>query len=287
MRYGVARRRTGVIGAAVLAAVVGCKDDEPTQPQTDSIQSFIVGVQTASGTVQASRKEGAPPAAGSGPAASVEGVSTFILGGPAIRTISAATAFNRIIVALEGVQGYYELTLPSSVTEQGISIILAQQLPRTSFTVRYATGAGGTIGTYDTEPAVVEQVGTGDVQVSVTWDTPTDVDLHVVDPSGEEIYYGNDVSASGGRLDLDSNRGCDLDNKNAENITWPSGQAPTGQYIVRVDYWSACDVTQTTTFTVTVRVSGRQAQVFTGTFVPADESNGGEGAGRLITQFTR
>ena len=29
---------------------------------------------------------------------------------------------------------------------------------------------------------------TGDVQVSVAWNTPSDVDLHVVDPFGEEIF---------------------------------------------------------------------------------------------------
>src|SRR5207237_4273195 len=43
---------------------------------------------------------------------------------------------------------------------------------------------------------------TGDVQVSVSWDAPSDVDLHVVDPSGEEIFYGNPASASGGQLDV-------------------------------------------------------------------------------------
>jgi hypothetical protein len=43
-------------------------------------------------------------------------------------------------------------------------------------------------------------VGTGAVQVNVTWDLDVDVDLHVLDPRGEEIYYDHRRSASGGVL---------------------------------------------------------------------------------------
>ena len=57
----------------------------------------------------------------------------------------------------------------------------------------------------------------------------SDVDLHVVDPRGEEVFYGHPNSASGGRLDLDSNAACDLDHKRNENITWPVGRAPRGR----------------------------------------------------------
>jgi len=89
------------------------------------------------------------------------------------------------------------------------------------------------------------------VQVNVTWNTATDVDLHVVDPRNEEIYYGHTQSASGGSLDVDSNAGCAIDNKNSENVQWGS-TAPNGTYTVRVDYWSACSVTGTTTYTVVV-----------------------------------
>jgi hypothetical protein len=64
-------------------------------------------------------------------------------------------------------------------------------------------------------------VGTGDVQVGIVWDTPTDVDLHVTEPGGETIYYGNLQSSAGGTLDLDSNPACNIDGVNAENIFWP------------------------------------------------------------------
>ena len=45
----------------------------------------------------------------------------------------------------------------------------------------------------------------GEVQVSLFWSSKNDLDLHVVCPSGERIFYGNRNPASGGRLDVDMN----------------------------------------------------------------------------------
>ena len=47
-------------------------------------------------------------------------------------------------------------------------------------------------------------MATGDVQVSVVWDAPTDIDLRVTDPMNEEIYFGNRSSASLARLSAES-----------------------------------------------------------------------------------
>ena len=71
-------------------------------------------------------------------------------------------------------------------------------------------------------------LGTGDVQATLSWDHEADMDLHLFDPDGEEIYYGNDTSASGGTLDHDANVGCGLPDA-VENIFWPTVQprAPT------------------------------------------------------------
>src|SRR5262249_37284206 len=126
--------------------------------------------------------------------------------------------------------------------------------------------------------------GSGNVQVNVSWDTATDVDLHVVDPRNEEVYYGHTQSASGGSLDVDSNAGCSIDNKNSENIRWGSS-APNGTYIVRVDYWSACSVTGTTTYSVVVN-NGGQVTRFSGTFARGDADQGSQGSGREITRFS-
>jgi predicted phage tail protein len=121
----------------------------------------------------------------------------------------------------------------------------------------------------------------GDVQVSVSWDAPSDVDLHVVDPFGEEIYYGNQTSASGGQLDVDSNPACQIDGRQIENIRW-TGAAPAGTYTVRVDYYQGCGV-GVTHYLVTVK-NGPSVQTFTGSFT-GDGDRGSVGSGVLITAF--
>lgn len=124
---------------------------------------------------------------------------------------------------------------------------------------------------------------TGEVQISVSWDSPSDVDLHVIDPSGEEIYYANSTSRSGGQLDVDSNSACTIDGRQIENIRWPATGAPAGTYIVRVDYWSDCGVARTN-YTVTVK-NGGTTQTFTGSFTGAGD-RGSYGSGREIATFT-
>ena len=93
------------------------------------------------------------------------------------------------------------------------------------------------------------------------------IDLHVVEPSGDEIYSANKgPSATGGQLDLGPESDCSIDGLHRENIYWPTGRAARGDYTVRVDYRSACgrslpfDKTQ---YVVTVNVTGQQPRVST------------------------
>ena len=77
-------------------------------------------------------------------------------------------------------------------------------------------------------------VGTGDVQLTLTWSSTADLDLAVTEPDGTRTYFGNSgPSPSGGQLDVDSNVGC-ADDGAVENIFWPSGDAPSGSYTVEV-----------------------------------------------------
>ena len=71
-----------------------------------------------------------------------------------------------------------------------------------------------------------------DLQVLLYWDTNgTDVDLHVNEPSGDECFYGNRQTPSGGMLDVD-----DVDGYGPEVYTLAS--APRGDYEVSVQYFS-------------------------------------------------
>jgi hypothetical protein len=106
-----------------------------------------------------------------------------------------------------------------------------------------------------------------------------------VEPGGEEIYYGSRQSRNGGSLDLDSNAACALDHKRNENITWPSGRAPRGQYTVRVDYWDSCQVAQTN-YSVRILSNDGFGQIVTGSFTGTGDG-GGAGSGRFIATFQR
>ena len=77
-------------------------------------------------------------------------------------------------------------------------------------------------------------VGTGDVQLTLTWSSTADLDLAVTEPDGTAIsYQDTGPTSTGGELDVDSNVGC-ADDGAVENIFWPSGDAPTGSYTVTV-----------------------------------------------------
>ena len=47
-----------------------------------------------------------------------------------------------------------------------------------------------------------------DIRVVIEWNTPrSDMDLHVTQPDGEQVWYGNTVSAAGGKLSGDVTNG--------------------------------------------------------------------------------
>lgn len=104
---------------------------------------------------------------------------------------------------------------------------------------------------------------TGDVQVTVRWNTIDDVDLHVIDPYAEEIYYSHKESRSGGMLDVDANASSDKMMRNpVENIYWPSGQAPMGKYVVSVVLYRK-RTNESVPYTVTVKY-GEKIEEYSG-----------------------
>jgi hypothetical protein len=265
---------------AMLLAAGGCGDSTGPSEQGEDVREFITALATVTGGT-ATFRAGAAPSGGSGPAVTVSGTSAMITGGSTIRTVSSTSAFTRIIVAVDGVSGYWELTLPSAVLTEAIVLSLGQDIPQSNFSVRYAGGTSGAVGTFQNENVNIVTVGTGPVQVSVSWNSNADVDLYLIEPGGAEIYYGRTTSPAGGVLDLDSNAGCSTGPRN-ENITYNTSP-PRGTYTVRVNYWSACGAASTQ-YVVTVRVMGQATRTFNGTFT-GEGNFGGSGAGTVITTF--
>lgn len=80
---------------------------------------------------------------------------------------------------------------------------------------------------------------TGDVQVSLSWDTIDDLDLHVVvQPMNSHINWMSKVGSCGGILDIDMNfHPLQVTDRPIENIFWGPGPAPSGRYTVGVHYY--------------------------------------------------
>jgi uncharacterized protein YfaP (DUF2135 family) len=267
----------------------------PSPVGTLTIDDIALSV-TAPG-VTGLRRDGAPPASSGGPEIFVTGNNAVVNGGTLAVEVSANAPFDTLYVAVnvptEGVsnsapaaiEGYFETRLPSTQMAASMLLSLPQDIPLGEFDLLFAVvSPDGAVGPYVPLHVNVIQVGTGDVQVTLSWDADSDVDLHVIDPNGEEVYYARQQVSSGGQLDLDSNAGCNIDGIRNENITWPAGTAPAGTYIVRVDYWDSCGVAATN---YTVRINnGGNVEVVTGRFTGSGDQ-GGAGSGTTVTTFVR
>lgn len=103
------------------------------------------------------------------------------------------------------------------------------------------------------------QTGYGDIQVNLTWDNETDLDLHVFDPIGNEVFYDNPNTSYGMTLDVD-----DTDGIGPENIYWNMQNAPTGIYSVFVNFYDGISVSSN--YTVLISAFGITKK-FTGTIL--------------------
>ncbi|HKO90171.1 MAG TPA: hypothetical protein VJU61_03400 [Polyangiaceae bacterium] len=147
------------------------------------------------------------------------------------------------VVQLDGDTGYHTVTGadPDGDGTYDITAQVAAETTRTSLLLRVAlVDAAGNVGPSRELEIALVQSGTGDVKITVSWDRLHDLDVRVIEPGGEEIRYTNPASATGGRLDLDSGANCQASAANSENVFWPSGGAPLGEYVVNVHNFQQC-----------------------------------------------
>lgn len=108
----------------------------------------------------------------------------------------------------------------------------------------------------------------GEVSFSLAWKNRDDLDLVVISPSGEVVYFGDNKASSGGLLDIDSNNSKDnLGESPIENIVWSHG-APDGSYKVFVLHYLS-RVGQETPFQVRVKINGSD-KIISGSVAPAE-----------------
>lgn len=85
-------------------------------------------------------------------------------------------------------------------------------------------------------------VKVGDPQFTLIWDSDADLDLHVEEPGGSHLHWGNRKGSQGGELDVDDTNGYGPENifwnaSKTENGTLNPGNGPPGQYRWKVKYY--------------------------------------------------
>jgi hypothetical protein len=265
----------GRLVGTVVEALVG------RRAAAGAVDAFIAGVQLPNGTA-AARVAGPVPGGGGGPAISTGGARTVIDGGTNQVVVDCPSGLDAVLVSVRDAEGYWRIPLQGPQTVVELVLALAAAIPSGSFDCVFAGERNGAVGPPVPATMTRRAVGTGRLQVNLSWDSPADLDLHVVEPDGTEVWYGAQTSRNGGELDLDSNAGCTAGISN-ENVTY-AGAPPAGEYIVRVDNYDACTA-PSSGFVVRINIEGRPPMVYRGTMT-GPGTGAGAGGGQEIARFT-
>jgi hypothetical protein len=235
---------------------------------------------SATPSINAVFHTGTPPT-GSGPTVDGEAESTPLYGQPFRFGVAGSADFSTVYISVAGVAGYWQIDLGSAARFVELVLTLAANPPSPDFSLHTAVGSSGSAGDPTTTALSAVDLADADIAVTLKWTGASDLDLHVVDPNDQEIFWQSRTTPEGGRLNLDSNPACAIDNVNQETISWPKGKAPNGIYSVSVDYFADCGQ-QSAPFTVTLNVNGQSSSSLTSAFTgPSDNSQTA-----AITTFT-
>ena len=224
----------------------------------------------------------------------LSGNHNVIAGGTNPIAVNTNADVKNIFIGVENEGGYYKLPVTATKGSYNFYLMLSQNLDKDHFVILVSIeDADGLISESEVIPVSLIQAGTGKLQVSCSWNRLNDVDLHLVEPNGEEIYYGDSVSDSGGELDVDSNAACIIDEINNENITYSEEDVvQNGEYIVRVDFYESCNISEDTNYLIVAYYNGNQiattsgSNPYSGIFHPDDADMGDEGSGVEVMRFS-
>lgn len=256
---------------AIMLIVVSCKDKDnnSVKPNTPTVEKYfsVAGADYVASALPETTAEVEPQVAMN---------NVAIPGGSSYVTVAYPVEASKILIGAEGAKGHYEIAPENRGTNEIIYdfiIVMNQELTDDLLMITIGVvDAEGNVSMYITVPVEILVVGTGQLQVSLSFDNDKDVDLHLFEPNGYHIFYGDSSSENGGVLDLDSNAGCGIDGVDNENITYgEDAYVEPGEYTVYVDMWENCDPSIATNFVLTVFYNGEPLiNPIAGTF-PIDE----------------
>ena len=172
------------------------------------------------------------PQPGTGPAVvEVVGNQVIANGGAFFLDVVADPGVDKLLVSIdEEPFGYYEIDLPDSAgsSHRLVGHLMFDLDPALSplclsLTAMNRDGAAGLPACH---VMYIAPVSSGELQITASWDAISDLDLHVVDAHGDEIYYGRTTVDSGGTLDLKS--ACEEIGIRNEHVVWPDQSPPAG-----------------------------------------------------------
>ena len=229
------------------------------------------------------------PEASGGPAVQVSGTEVLVAGGAMFLDVEPASGadLDKLLVSIgEESFGYYEIDLSGAAAPYrllGLVRFDVDPALESGCVAVAAVDASGAFGPAVCHPVSAQPVGFGEVQVTVSWDADADLDLQVLDPTGEVVYYDRPSVTSGGDLDLISECGSDRSNRN-EHVAWSRAAPPAGPYEVLLNHDGNC-AAEIDPVDYVVRVYNHgQVTTFPGTFTGSGDE-GGIGDGREITLF--
>ena len=185
-----------------------------------------------------------------------------------------------------------QLEFSSAIPTGTTATVLTQAVDR--------DGRGGPI--RRTVFALAEEPPPSFLSVSLGWDAPVDLDLHVVTPDGIDIHPKNinsfippppgtstvtDVWRQGGRHDFDSNQECVFDGRQVERVLYVEAPPPPGRFRVYAQLFSACGH-ESVRFRAVVHQGGAvvgQAQSALFAFDAREHPGPGEAPGLLLLEF--
>jgi hypothetical protein len=314
-----ARILLAIVLAVATAAFVACSGEKSESGLGEPIR-------VRNGVFKEGPLPGAPPAPGPGPGTSItaiETASTVLRPGQGEKTLAgrASVGSVAIAIAVAGLgRGHWLLPVdgpdPLNNGELGWQALveIARDVPPGPKELRIvAIDAAGHAGTQSALTVCVPRLVPDNLNacdpanpppaavVSLTWDTPVDLDLVAITPDGRVIDAKHprgglvDAGADGGTstpptIDRDSNAACSLDRVQQEDLVFADPPAP-GSYLLFANLFDACERAPVHfRLSVSVRQTGLDGKLTlveteskSGTLTAVD-ANGGAKLGTYVTE---